>query len=81
MILSSSWDGSVKVTNPLTKECFFDLKYHNGIVWDVVELDDGNIVSVGNDGCINVYEKKLSKNKKNKKMIDPIEKLNEEDDF
>ena len=58
MILSSSWDGSVKVTNPLTKECFFDLKYHNGIVWDVVELDDGNIVSVGNDGCINVYEKK-----------------------
>ena len=58
MVLSSSWDGSVKVTNPLTKECFFDFKYHNGIVWDVVELDDGNIVSVGNDGCINVYEKK-----------------------
>ena len=30
---------------------------------------------------VNGYEKKLSKNKKNKKMIDPIEKLNEEDDF
>ena len=58
MILSSSWDGSVKISNPLTKECIFDLKDHDGIVWDVVELDDGNIVSVGNDCCVNVYEKK-----------------------
>ena len=58
LILSSSWDGSVKISNPFTKECVFDLKFHNGIVWDVAELDDGNIVSVGNDCCVNVYEKK-----------------------
>jgi WD40 repeat protein len=58
MILSCSWDGTVKMWNPLTRECFSNLNDHNGIVWDVVELNDGKIASVGNDSNINIYEKK-----------------------
>ena len=43
---------------PIKYPCLANLKGHKNIVWDVIELDDGNIASCSSDNSIIIWEKK-----------------------
>ena len=58
LLLSSSWDTTIKIWNLKTRSCIASLQGHKNIVWDVIELQDGNIASCSSDNRIIVWEKK-----------------------
>ena len=58
LLLSSSWDSTIKIWNLKTKSCIVSLEGHKNIVWDVIEMEDGNIASCSSDNSIIVWEKK-----------------------
>ena len=58
LLLSSSWDATIKIWNLKTRTCLTSLKGHKNIVWDVIQLTDGSIASCSSDNSIIVWEKK-----------------------
>ena len=58
LLLSSSWDSTIKIWNLKTRSCLVNLQGHKNIVWDVIQLSDGNIASCSSDNSIIMWEKK-----------------------
>ena len=58
LLVSGSWDCTIRIWNLSTRLCVFVLQEHKGIVWDIIELDDNKIVSAGNDKNIIIWQKK-----------------------
>ena len=57
LLLSASWDFSVKFWNLSTHLCIFTIREHRGIVFDVIELSNGKIVSASKDKSVIVWKK------------------------
>ena len=58
LLLSCSWDTTIKIWNLKTRSCITSLKGHKNIVWDAIELNDGDIASCSSDNKIIVWKKK-----------------------
>ena len=50
-------DQFVKIWNLRTKACVYTLKGHKNIVWDVIQLDSGDLATCSSDMKIIVWSK------------------------
>ena len=64
LLVSSSWDSTVKIWNLITKTCIQTLEGHTNIVWDVIQMGTGDLVSCSSDGDIIVWSKDKIKEEK-----------------
>ena len=69
LLVSSSWDSTIKIWNLITKDCIQTLKGHTKIVWDVIQIRNGDLVSCSSDGDIIVWSKDIKKEKEEEKLI------------
>ena len=56
-LVSSSYDGAIKIWNIETMACIQTRTGHTGTVWDLLELKNENIVSGSRDGTIKMWER------------------------
>ena len=58
LLMSCSWDTTIRIWNLKSRNCITCLQGHKNIVWDVIQLEDGNIASCSSDNRIIVWERK-----------------------
>ena len=59
LLASASWDCLIKIWNLSTRSCIYTLdEGHDDIVWDIIELKNGDLATCSNDKKIIVWERK-----------------------
>ena len=57
LLVSTSWDKDIRIWNLKTKSCLVILKGHKDIIWDVIQLENGDLGTCCNDKKIIVWFK------------------------